>query len=85
MNLKNNIPGFLTGFATGTLVGVLFTSRKGVVARNKISRKVSDLAKKMRARYESLLTEIVQYFDTIKESRTNIYLHPDKKKRAPLS
>ncbi|KAF0132226.1 MAG: hypothetical protein FD155_750 [Bacteroidetes bacterium] len=85
MNSKNNIPGFLTGFATGALIGVLFAPRKGVTTRKNISWKISDLAKKLRGKYERLLTEIVQYFDTIKESRTNIYLHPDKKKRAPLS
>jgi gas vesicle protein len=85
MKFKKIIPGFITGFTSGVLIGVLFAPRKGVTTRKNISWNISDLAKILRGKYESLLTEIVQYFDTIKESRTNIYLHPDKKKRAPLS
>lgn len=80
MKLKKYFLGVIAGFATGTLFGALFASGKGVFRRNKISNKLADLAEELKDKYEDLLTEIVQYIDTIKESRANIYLHPDKKK-----
>jgi len=72
MNNMKILLGFLSGIATGTLLGVLIAPAKGASTRKKILRKgegyIADLGDKM----DSITDGISSKFDSAKKEVTDI-------------
>lgn len=62
-------------------VGVIIVLLLGIdrfwASLKKIRKSLQEFYLKLNSSYEKLLTDIVQFRDTIIEKKTNFYLHPD--------
>jgi gas vesicle protein len=73
MNKTNVAIGVLTGVAVGALLGVLFAPDKGSETRKKLSRRVTDKADDVKDKFDELLQELTEKFESAKTEVSQIY------------
>lgn len=73
MNKTNVAIGVLAGLAVGALLGVLFAPDKGSETRKKLTRKAADTADDLKGKFNDLVGNLEDNYQTSKEAVEEIY------------
>ena len=66
MKKGNVVLGLLAGLAAGAVLGILFAPEKGARTRRRIMEKSEDLADELKDKFDDLLENINEQYETVK-------------------
>jgi len=66
MKKGNVVLGLLAGLAAGAVLGILFAPEKGSRTRRRIMEKGEDVADELKDKFDGLLENINEQFETVK-------------------
>jgi len=64
--------GLLAGAAAGAVLGVLFAPDKGSNTRKKISKEAEDYTNDLKTKFNDLVANVAQRFDSVKQDAENM-------------
>jgi gas vesicle protein len=67
MSAKKILIGVLAGITTGTIFGILLTSKKGVDVRKKISTNSREYADEVKAKFDNSLASLLSNYDHLEK------------------
>jgi len=67
MSIKKVLIGVLAGAVAGTVIGILYAPEKGSTTRRKFSRKSFDYTDELEEKFNELIDNITEQFQTVVE------------------
>ena len=81
MSIQKVLIGVLAGAAAGAVLGILYAPEKGSTTRKKFSRKSYDYTDELESKFNDLIDNITEQFQTVVEE-VNLMAENDKLKKA---
>jgi len=81
MSIQKVLIGVLAGAAAGAVLGILYAPEKGSTTRKKFSRKSYDYTDELESKFNDLIDNITEQFQTVVEE-VNLMAENDRLKKA---
>jgi len=81
MSIQKVLLGVLAGAAAGAVLGILYAPEKGSTTRKKFSRKSYDYTDELESKFNDLIDNITEQFQTVVEE-VNLMAENDRLKKA---